>query len=144
MKGFKRYVVLLFIASLFLSCGDDDAPPNAQELAFERLEGTWELSNGGSIMINNQNASLNFPGFSLSFTDGQYNTANAGNLFNATGTWEWLDTEAQSISLDDGKTITIIELTETVFEFSFQFDGSRGVAFGNNSVSGAYVIRVLK
>lgn len=144
MKALTQYLVILFLLGSVLSCGsNDDGPPNAQELAFERLAGTWDLSNGGSIVVDGQDASLNFPGFSLSFTDGGYNTTNAGELFNATGTWSWADEAARMISLDDGKQVTIVNLTEESFVFSFEFDGG-GQANLIDSTSGSYTISVNK
>ncbi|OEK04028.1 hypothetical protein [Roseivirga misakiensis] len=144
MKIAKRYLLLLFISCLYLSCGNDDAPPNAQELAFERLAGTWDLANGGSIIIDGEDASLNYPNFGLSFTDGGYNTMNAGELFSASGTWEWANEEAGEITLDRLRTIIINDLTETNFQFSFTFTGSGGEANLIDGISGNYVITVKK
>ncbi len=87
---------------------------------------------------------FNYPGFNLSFTDGAYNTSNAGDLFKAIGTWDWSDEDAQGILLDDGKLITIVDLTENRFVFSFQFSGSGGQANLIDGTSGNYVITVNK
>ena len=127
----------LFIISA-LSCGGDD-DPTAQDLAFENLSGSWDLGQGGAIIIDGQDASANFVGFAFSFTDGGYTTTNAGDLFRATGTWEWTDEAAQQLSIDDGKTITIVELTETRFVFSFTTNGVGGAA---NGIAGNYTITV--
>lgn len=144
MKALDKYLIAIFVLIIGLSCGGDDAPPSLQEQAFERLAGAWDLTQGGSIVVDGVDASLNFPGFTLSFTDGGFNTTNAGDLFNATGTWEWADTDAQRLRLDDGKLITIVNLTETEFEFSFQFSGTGGVANGAEGTAGNYVIKVNK
>lgn len=145
MKKLKYiYSAVLVIAILGLSsCGSDD-DPTAQELAFEKLSGTWNLANGGSIMIDGQDASLNFAGFSFSFTDGTYSTANAGDLFRATGTWSWQNEAAQSITIDDGKTITIATLTEQQFVFTFTSNGTGGVANSGEGIAGNYTITVNK
>ncbi|MCE7996432.1 MAG: hypothetical protein HEP71_30925 [Roseivirga sp.] len=144
MKRIKYiYSVVLIISLLGLSCGGDE-DPTAQELAFEKLSGSWNLGNGGSIMIDGQDASANFAGFSFSFTDGTYSTSNAGDMFRATGTWTWADEEAQRISVDDGKSITIVTLTEQQFVFTFTSDGTGGVANTGEGIAGNYTITVNK
>ncbi len=144
MKALYKYLIAILVLSVGLSCGGDDAPPSVQEQAFERLSGAWDLTQGGSIVVDGVDASLNYPGFTLSFTDGAFNTTNAGDLFDATGTWEWADTDAGTIQLGDGKLITIINLTETEFEFSFQFNGTGGQANDIDGTAGNYVITVNK
>lgn len=144
MKKTKYIYIVVFIGLLgFCACGGND-DPTAQELAFEKLSGSWSLSNGGSVVIDGQDASLNFSGFSFSFTDGSYNTANAGDLFRATGTWTWADEAAQRISVDDGKSITIVTLTEQQFVFTFASDGTGGVANSGEGIAGNYTITVNK
>ena len=146
MKTIKVQIILIAVFTITLtlgmSCGGGDDDPSLQELAFEKLSGSWDISQGGSIMIDGQDGSLNFQGFSLSFTDGGYNTTNAGELFNALGTWEWVDDEAQLIDLDDGKRLTIVSLTETELVFSFQFNGQGGQANHGESIAGSYIITV--
>jgi hypothetical protein len=138
-KYISTYTLLfvLFIVSA-LSCGGDD-DPTLQDLAFEKLSGSWDLSQGGAMIIDGQDASANFVGFAFSFTDGGYTTTNAGDLFRATGTWEWADEAAQQLNIDDGKVLTIQELTETQFVFSFTTNGVGGAA---NGIAGNYTITV--
>lgn len=145
MKKIQFLFVIMVLVMLpwFSGCsGDDD--PSAQELAFEKLSGSWDLSSGGSVMVDGQNASLNFSGFSFSFTDDAYTTINAGDLFRATGTWTWQDQEAQRIALDDGKNITIVSLTENQFVFSFTFSGTGGVVNSGDGIAGNYTVTVTK
>ncbi len=144
MKAIYKYLIAILVLTVGLSCGGDDAPPSVQEMAFERLAGAWDLTQGGSIVVDGTDATLNFSGFTLSFTDGAFNTTNAGDLFDATGTWQWADTDAGTIQLGDGKLITIINLTENEFEFSFQFTGTGGEANGVDGTAGNYVITVNK
>ena len=144
MKTLRIITSVLAIVALikFSSCSPDDpTSPTLQQLAFEKLAGDWILGTVGSIVVDGQDLSLNYPGFSLSFTDGGYATSNAGDLFNATGTWTWTDEEAGEVSLDDGKVLTIATLTENVFKFTFDFAGTGGVA---NGIGGSYEITVVK
>mgnify|MGYP005817246683 CR=1 FL=1 len=124
-----------------MACNNDDPiAPTEQELIFETLAGQWTLGQFGSIKVDGANVSPNYPGFALSFASGTYTTSNAGNLFSASGTWEWVDEEATQVILDDGKLITIDLLNTGKFVFSFtKSDGP--VRAG---VAGNYVITVLK
>lgn len=135
-------ILLALAGCLLLNCGDDEpATPTAQEQAFEVLAGEWTFGTSGSITLDGQDVSLNYPGFSLSFADGTYQTQNAGDLLSATGTWQWVDEEASLILLDSGEQVTIIVLTETSFQFSFTSNGSGGEAAGT---AGSYVVSLEK
>jgi len=137
-----RYLLIAFIFVLTTACGNDDlSPQTEQDVAFALLAGNWTLGNSGSIMVDEQDISLNYPGFSISFTDGRYATLNGGDLFGATGTWTWDDEAAGSITLGDGKEVTIEILTETLFKFIFTLPGTGGAVEGT---AGAYVIIVEK
>lgn len=134
--------IMVLAGSLLLSCaGDDPSGPTAQELAFEKLAGNWTFGTSGSITLDGQDVSLNYPGFSLSFADGTYQTLNAGDLFRASGTWSWANEEAGSVLLDTGEEATIITLTETDFQFSFTHSGTGGEAAGT---AGNYVVTLEK
>lgn len=138
------FAIVIGLASM-LSCKTDDPEgPSTVEEAFEKLSGSWDIATSGSILLDGQDVSLNYEGFGLSFTDGSYQTVNAGELFDASGTWQWTDEQARQILLGDGKTITIIELTETLLQFSFTFSGTGGVANGVEGVDGNYEISVFK
>lgn len=140
MKNVKQYLLAIVALFLITSCGSDDpSTPTAQAEAFEKLSGSWTLGATGSITVDGQDVSLNYPGFTLSFTDGGYRTTNAGDLFSATGTWSWVDDSANRITLGTGEEVTIISLTETRFQFSFSFDGA--IATG---IAGNYTITVEK
>lgn len=137
----------MYILVFFSSCGGGgDTEPSLQELAFQKLSGDWELGTNGSITLDGQNESLNYSGFSLSFTSERYTTSNAGVLFNATGTWSWTDAStANQVTLDDGKVITINTLNTSNFNFSFtHYGGTGGVANGPYGIHGSYTINVYK
>ncbi len=137
------WTLVFFLLIIFTNCGGDDGPgePSAQEIAFELLSGNWTLNNGGSVKLDGEDITLNFNGFGLSFTDGAYNTTAAGDLFNASGTWQWVTDSDQQILLDDGKEIRLTDLSETDLTFTFQFTGSGGVVAG---LAGNYTISLRK
>ena len=142
MKRIYKYTLMSLFAFVMLSCDPDDTPDqSAQDLAFERLSGQWTLGVSGFIKVDNQDISLNYPGFALSFTDGGYTTTNAGDLFRSSGTWTWANELAGSINLDDGKEITISNLDVNSFRFTFPFAGTGGVP---NGTAGNYDIQVVK
>lgn len=141
-KRIYNYMLIAALAIVSLSCNPDDGPadPRATELAFEKLAGQWTLGQFGSIKVDGSDVSANYSGFALSFTDGGYTTTNAGELFSASGTWEWADESGGVVNLDDGKTININQLTLKKFVFSFtKSDGP--VRAG---IAGNYVITVEK
>lgn len=141
-KHYALYMCLLLGVVTAGSCrSDDPAGPTAQEEAFEKLSGTWSLGSTGSITIDGQDASQNYPGFGLSFTNGTYATTNAGDLFRASGTWQWADGATTNlINVDDGKQVSIQALTQNTFTFSFSHS-SGGASAGS---SGNYTITVVK
>ena len=148
MKQLNTHTLFLSSLSLLLitilSCGGGDdgpEPPTAQEEAFALLAGDWSLSNGGSVLLDGSDVSGNYPGFSLSFTDGGYTTTNAGDLFRSSGTWEWAGDSDRMIVVDDSKQVSISLLNETDFNFSFQLTGSGGEAAG---LAGSYEVRLKK
>ena len=142
MKRISILIILAFVVVLS-SCKDDDVPsgPNAKERAFEVLAGNWDLGNGaGRIEVDGTDVSANYPGFSLSFTDGGYTTTNGADLFNANGTWEWGDDEAKTIKVDDGKEVTIVLLNANRFTFTFNHSGTNSAA----GIAGNYTVSVVK
>lgn len=138
----KRLAIYSLILSMlvFAGCQNDDPEGiTLQQQAFEKLAGDWTFGVDGSIVVDGVDVSANYPGFSLSFADGTYQTTNGADLFDASGTWEWIDDEAGQIRLNDGREITIQTLTENRFVFSFTFVGA--VAAG---IAGNYVVTVNK
>jgi len=143
IKNTVKHVSLGLILIMSLSgCGNDDVLlDDAQFTALRALIGDWDLGNGsGYIRLDDVDVSANYEGFSLFYADRQYRTTNAADLFRATGTWEWVDEEATTVRLDDGKEITILLLTENRFTFSFNLAGTSQRA----GLPGNYVISVVR
>ncbi|MBO3700595.1 hypothetical protein [Roseivirga sp. E12] len=139
LKRFKSSLLGLIITVSIVGCGSGTTDPSLQDLAFEKLAGSWSMPANGGVLLDGQDVSLNYPGFSLSFTDGGYQTTNGGDLFRASGTWTWTNENAQTLTLDTGEEVTIQNLTETQFRFTFFHQGS--VAAG---IRGNYTINVNK
>lgn len=142
IRSIYTYTLMAALAILSISCTPDDGPatPKATEIAFEKLAGQWTLGQFGSIKLDGADVSANYAGFALSFTNGGYTTTNAGELFNASGTWDWADEAGRVVTLDDGKTVNIQQLTPNKFVFSFtKSDGPVRAGLAGN-----YVITVEK
>ncbi|MCE7993064.1 MAG: hypothetical protein HEP71_13840 [Roseivirga sp.] len=140
----RALALLVLFTITFNACktkGSGETEPTEQELALEKLGGTWSLANGGSILVDGSDHSVSYTGFTATLAEGTYNTTNAGELFESSGTWIWLGESSTSFSLDDGKTITITDLTESRLVISFTHTGSGGIA---NGVAGAYVVTLTK
>ena len=133
-------ILVLVVLAAGCDAGGDDGPTD-KDLAFEKLAGEWDFGSNGGVILDGEDVSINYVGFSLSFAEETYQTQNAGALFEATGTWEWADEAARKILLDTGEEVTIVNLTETHFEFSFTHASDRGVAVG---LSGSYEINLGK
>lgn len=135
--------MIVFFTILMASCGNKDnnpPSPNEQELAQEILEATWSIDDGGSITLDNRDVALNYEGFSLIIGDGTFTTTNAGDLFPASGTWEWVGDTDNQITTGKGKEITITALSTSTFTFSFIKTNTNAVA----GVSGNYSITVRR
>ena len=142
MKISKVYTLVVLMLVMVSSCGKDDpSTPDERDLAFEKLSGSWTLGSTGEVIVDGQDVSLNYSGFSLSFTDGAYTTINAGELFNASGNWSWANEQAGEITLNGNRSIRLMSLSDSQFTFSFTFSGNGGVRAG---VSGGYEITVVK
>lgn len=142
MKNYKIVLKLVLVSVvLLLNCNPDGEPegPTDKELAFEKLAGEWGYGTGGGIILDGEDVSVNYPDFSLSFTDGTYQTQSGGKLFKSTGTWRWADETAGSILLDTGEVVTIAALSETALDFTFTHTSSGGTAAG---LSGSYRVKL--
>ena len=107
-----KYCVIVLLGLVMLSAcgGSDSVPVDEESLA---LNGDWVLpTSGGGVVVDGIDRSLNFVGFKISLgsdTNGQektYRTSNAGDLFRASGTWDWVSDSKNSMMLSEGKTLS--------------------------------------
>lgn len=132
-------MLIILVSVITLSCQNDNNPGRGSDVVFEKLAGDWSVGTQGSIVLDGEDISLNYSGFTLSFANGTYQTTNGGDLFRATGTWEWADTNGRVLTLDTGEDVTIVKLTPAEFEFSFFHTGSTRAG-----IQGNYTVTVFK
>lgn len=131
-------VLSLVMLSLFLgftSCGGGGGEPEKtpQEIAQELLLTTWNMT---AITLDGSDVSDLYPGFSITIGDGTFSTTNAGGLFPAQGTWDWVGDSNNMILTGRGKSITLTTLSASSAVLSF-VKTSANQAAGS---SGSYVI----
>lgn len=140
-----RSITVLSLLILVLNCQNENDDPSPQDLALQRLTaGEWTLGTTGFVQLDGQDVSANYPGFTLSFNNQQYQTTNAGNLFRASGSWEWVGASSNQLITDDGLDVTIRDLTANRLEFTFILTSTRSVAAGTEGIRGSYRIRLVK
>ena len=138
----KNVLMSFLVAMIITSCGGNDDTPSLtpQEIAEALLETSWTLNNGGSITLDAVEVSDRYDGFTLTIGDGTYTTVNAGELFPASGTWQWVGTTDNQVTTGSGKAITITSLTENRFVFSFIKNNQNAAA----GIPGNYLITLTR
>lgn len=135
-------IIVLSVASC--GGGEDEDPEvpeeTPQEIAQALLENNWTIADGGSITLDGSNISDRYDGFGMNVGNLSFTTTNAGNLFPATGTWQWVGTSDNSVTTGNGKEITITQLSTTRFIFTFQKTDQNAVA----GVPGSYVVTLTR
>ena len=138
-----KYCVIVLLGLVMLSAcgGSDSVPVDEESLA---LNGDWVLpTSGGGVVVDGIDRSLNFVGFKISLgsdTNGQektYRTSNAGDLFRASGTWDWGSENKNSLVLSEGKTLNIQSQSSSrlVFTFTYTDGGVRSDISGNYTLT---------
>jgi hypothetical protein len=137
-----KYFVILILSLSIMSCGGgDDGPPSPtpQEAAEALLIGAWDLS-GGSITLDGVDVSSKYNGFVVTIGAQSLNTSNGGDLFTATGTWQWSGESDSEFITGSGKEIVINTLTTSTFSFSF----TKTAGNSPSGIPGIYVINLSK
>lgn len=138
----KKFIVFggLFLILFMVACGDDEPgepEETPQEIAEALFTGNWSL---GTITLDGTDVSNEYQGFTLTVSIGTYATTNAGELFPATGTWDWVGDSDAQITTGTGKQITLNTLTSTSLQFSFNKTDGNAV----DGIPGDYVITLSK
>lgn len=142
----QRNMAMLLIGLLsLLGCGNNEVDAVDEDAL--ALNGDWVLpAAGGGVVVDGEDLSLNYPGFKMSFSsddngqDKKYRTTNAGELFKASGIWDWLNDSQTVMAFDDGKDLTLStqQSTRLVLRFNYTSGGVRA------GISGNYTLTLVK
>lgn len=120
----KKLLVICFLATALLTLstcgrgGDDDPGLTDQEIQEQLLVKNWTLEEG-SILLDGSDVSSVYDGFTMNIQGGTFTTTNAGDLFPASGTWQWAGESDTRILTGRGKEISLVRLDESTLEFIF-------------------------
>jgi hypothetical protein len=133
-------LVTIFQYSSCKSGGDDPVPATEIEKVSKLLIGdgtvgtTWTVS---TVTVDGIDYSEVFTGFTLTFSEAGFNSTNGTVVFDVSDSWTLNDT-ATKLTAGNGLELTITELTDNKFVFSFLWDetvfGGRSNAVGGENI----------
>ncbi|HEY0742247.1 MAG TPA: hypothetical protein VGD40_12325 [Chryseosolibacter sp.] len=139
MKALTYILSLLIgISSVMLisSCDGDDSP-TAQEAQLKKLTAkTWEVQ---SVRIDGVDHTQLFQNMTLAISKSSFTTTNGGQVWPASGTWEFADEQATTIIRGDNITITIEAAAESELRLSLQWNETTFGPGRKKSISGMHV-----
>jgi hypothetical protein len=153
----NRLLIYLLLIGMGISCSSEKEDPipakTAEELAIESLAGTsgttYSIANGGSIRRNNLDESRFYVGLTLSFnvSGKTYSSSNGDDLFERSGTWQFVGNSFDKIKLSGTKPASGVEIafTRTSSQLILVFNipqPAGGRIDGVNALLGSYEIRL--
>jgi hypothetical protein len=113
----KSFPLFLLCLVFLFSCAED--PKTPEELAIEKLSGaqgfTYTLGTTGYVKRNQVDESQFYPGLTLKLegTSKSYTSTGATDLFEASGTWEFVGTNFDKIKLSGTKPASKVDISFT-------------------------------
>jgi hypothetical protein len=153
----KQILLFAIFLGICLSCSSEkeDRPKKSPEqIAVETLAGasgiSYSISNGGSLKRNNFDETSLYNNFSLAFNPSgkTFNSSNGDDLFEKSGTWEFVGTNYDKIRLSGTKPSSGIEISyiknnkELILRFNVPTPPSGRLA-GIQALTGSYEIKIL-
>lgn len=139
MKLLTRTISVIAVAltiTLFANCDDKDSP-TAQETQLKKLSAkTWSIQ---SVEIDGVDHTALFQGMTLSITKNSFSATNGGDVWPASGTWEFADERATLITRGDNVSITIEVLADSQLSFSLAWNETTFGPGRGKSISGTHV-----
>ena len=134
----RIYYVYLFF--LFAGCGGE-TPKTPNERTEELIRSvTWKLS---SLTIDGI-SSDRYPGMTLQFGTGVYNTTGGDPIWPATGTWVFEGTDGKSVKRDDGLIINVESASAAQIVLSFDWTKTTDTTGRMQSLAGKHVMKFVK
>lgn len=119
-------IALLITVLFFPSCKKDDPPPveppppTQKEITTALLtKATWPLT---SILVEGEDASSLFVGFSLTFTNTGYTTTGTSPVWARSGTWSFTDDTATKFKREDNVEVTITSVDDKTLKLTLFWD----------------------
>lgn len=123
----KRFSFLMLLLFCLISCGEEVEPqappipqvPSGEKLALEKLTGTsgitYSMGNNGYIKRNQTDESKFYSNFSLRFigSSKSYTSTGASDLFESSGTWEFVGSNFDKIKLSGSKPGSQVDISYT-------------------------------
>lgn len=120
----KRFSFLVVSFVWLVSCGEEVKPqtsqvPSIEKLALEKLAGTsgitYSLGNNGYIKRNQADESRFYTNFNLRFigSSKSYTSTGASDLFESSGTWEFVGSNFDKIKLSGSKPASQVDISYT-------------------------------
>ncbi|HEY0653109.1 MAG TPA: hypothetical protein VGD65_08270 [Chryseosolibacter sp.] len=129
-------IALVWLLAWTSACDDDDKPANPQE----QIKKTWRIGAAGFVKKDGANVTSEYINLVITLNnDGTYQTSNAKKLFFPSGSWSWVGTDTNQITIDGDLPVTIIELTKSTLRIEFVMDEDHVNAAGRaKAVLGTY------
>ena len=133
-------VVAIFLLSL--SGCKKDAPLTAQEKVTAMLTSATWVTN--TVTIDGVDYSVLYNNFSIKFDKSTYTTTSGGPVWNASGTWVFINAEATLMKMDGVREVTINSITGDFLELSFQWEQNTFEPGRSKSVKGKQKFKLKK
>jgi hypothetical protein len=133
-------IVLSAVLVALPACKDDPQPPppepTQKEITTALLtKGTWPLT---SIVVEGEDASALFTGFSLTFTNTGYTTTGTTPVWARSGTWSFTDDTATKFKRDDNIEVTITSVDDKTLKLTLFWDKQTTQGGRTNSIPGRH------
>lgn len=130
------FIVGISSVMLISSCDGDDNP-SAQEAQLKKLTAkTWKIQ---SVKIDGVDHTQLFQSMTLTISKSSFTTTNGGQVWPASGTWEFADEQGTTITRGDNITITIEAASESELRLSLQWNETTFGPGREKSISGTHV-----
>lgn len=136
-----RLCLLLGLAAVGMGCSSDKDPVSPSiskqdEVKARLVAVTWKIK---SVSVDGVDHTDLFQNLAVKFTSSGFNATNGGPVWPTTGTWAFTNTDANSITRNDGLVVTIQELTQVNLKVSFLWTKTTLGPGREESVSGMNV-----
>lgn len=115
----KRFSLLIISFVWLVSCGDKLEPQIPENIAVEKLAGTagisYTMGSNGYVRRNQSDESVFYSSFSLRFIGSSktYTSTGASDLFESSGTWDFVGGNFDKIKLSGGKPSSQVDISYT-------------------------------